>query len=89
LNADLLAASRQRRWTGLFITHSVFEAVYLSTRVLVMSRRPGRIIEEIAVDLPEGRSADTRTSPPYMHLCRRVSQALQQAVGSQPAGATA
>jgi NitT/TauT family transport system ATP-binding protein len=89
LNDDLLDVWRQRRWTGLFITHSVFEAVYLSTRVLVMSPRPGRIIEEIAVHLPEGRSADTRSSPQYMQVCQRVSQALQQAVGSHPAGATA
>jgi len=86
LNDDLLSLWRQRQWTGLFITHSVFESVYLSTRVLVMSPRPGRIVEEIAVDLPEPRTADTRTSARYMELCRRVSHALQQAAEPTTAG---
>jgi NitT/TauT family transport system ATP-binding protein len=76
MNDDLLHLWRQRRWAGLFITHSVFESVYLSTRVLVMSPRPGRIVDEIAIDLPDVRSAETRTSPRYIELCRRVSQAL-------------
>ncbi len=78
-NDDLRRLWRQRRWAGLFITHSVLESVYLSTRVLVMSPRPGRIVEEIAIDLPETRSAETRTSSQYVELCRRVSQALEAA----------
>ena len=77
MNDDLLTLWRQRRWAGLFITHSVFESVYLSTRVLVMSPRPGRVVEEIAIDLPEVRSAETRTSPRYIELCQRVSRALE------------
>jgi NitT/TauT family transport system ATP-binding protein len=88
LNDDLLAIWRQRRWTGLFITHSVYESVYLSTRVLVMSARPGRMIEEIVIDLPELRTADTRTNPKYIELCRQVSRALEQAADMAPAGAT-
>jgi NitT/TauT family transport system ATP-binding protein len=76
MNDDLLTLWRQRRWAGLFITHSVFESVYLSTRVLVMSPRPGRVVDEIAIDLPENRTAETRTSPRYIELCRRVSQSL-------------
>jgi NitT/TauT family transport system ATP-binding protein len=79
LNDDLLALWRQRRFSVLFITHSVFESVYLSTRVLVMSPRPGRIADEMAVNLPEPRTADARTSPAYGELCRRVSHALQNA----------
>lgn len=79
MNDDLLRLWRQRRWAGLFITHSVFESVYLSTRVLVMSPRPGRIVEEIAIDLPDARTTETRTSPQYIELCRRVSQALEAA----------
>jgi NitT/TauT family transport system ATP-binding protein len=86
LNDDLLSLWRQRQWTGLFITHSVFESVYLSTRVLVMSPRPGRVVDEIAVDLPEPRTADTRTNARYMELCRRVSHALQQAAEPATAG---
>lgn len=77
MNDDLLNLWRQRRWAGLFITHSVFESVYLSTRVLVMSPRPGRVVDEIAIDLPETRTAETRTSPRYIELCRRVSRALE------------
>jgi NitT/TauT family transport system ATP-binding protein len=79
LNDDLLALWRERRWGALFITHSVFESVYLSTRVLVMSPRPGRVVEEIVVDLPEVRTAETRTSVRYNEICRRASQALERA----------
>jgi len=85
LNDDLLAIWRERRWTGLFITHSVFESVYLSTRVLVMSPRPGRVAQEIAIDLPGVRTPEMRTSPRYIELCRRVSQALEQAAEPEAA----
>jgi NitT/TauT family transport system ATP-binding protein len=79
LNDDLLTLWRQRRFSALFITHSVFESIYLSNRVLVMSPRPGRIVDEIAVNLPEPRTADTRTTPAYLELCGRVSHSLQKA----------
>jgi NitT/TauT family transport system ATP-binding protein len=79
LNDDVLALWREHRWSALFITHSVFEAVYLSTRVLVMSPRPGRVVDEIAVDFAEPRMAATRTSSRYVELCGRVSQALERA----------
>jgi NitT/TauT family transport system ATP-binding protein len=82
LNDELLTLWRARRWTMLFITHSVFESVYLSTRILVMSSRPGRIVDDIAIDLPTERTAETRTTPRYMELCRRVSAALSKATGS-------
>ncbi|MBL9162960.1 MAG: ABC transporter ATP-binding protein [Planctomycetaceae bacterium] len=80
LNDDLLALWRERRWGALFITHSVFESVYLSTRVLVMSPRPGRVVEEMVIDLPNLRTAETRTSVRYNELCRRASQALERAI---------
>ena len=90
LNDDLLALWRERRWGALFITHSVFESVYLSTRVLVMSPRPGRVVEEIIVDLPEVRTAETRTSVRYNELCRRASLALERATAdAASAGRTA
>ncbi len=85
LNDELLALWRRERWTVLFVTHSVFESVYLSTRVLVMSPRPGRIVEELHVDLPDDRTDEVRTSPHYIQLCRRASAALKQAMA---AGAT-
>jgi NitT/TauT family transport system ATP-binding protein len=79
LNDDLLAMWRSRGWTALFITHSVFEAVYLSTRVLVMSPRPGRVVDDIRIDLPRERSPDMRTSAHYADICRHVAQALERA----------
>jgi NitT/TauT family transport system ATP-binding protein len=82
LNDELRAMWRRRGWTVLFVTHSVFESVYLSTRVLVMSPRPGRIVEEIAIDLPSDRAADVRTQPAYQALCRRASAALERSMAS-------
>jgi NitT/TauT family transport system ATP-binding protein len=87
LNDDLLGLWRRRRWAALFITHSVYESVYLSTRVLVMSSRPGRVVDEIAVDLPEPRTAETRATPRYIELCRRVSRALEGSLQPAPSGA--
>ncbi len=84
LNDELLALWRERRWTVLFITHSVYESVYLSTRVLVMSPRPGRIVDDIPIDLPATRSSEARTTPHYNALCRRVSDALERAMLIDP-----
>ena len=78
LNDDLLHLWRQRRWTVLFITHSVFESLYLSTRVLIMSPGPGRIMADVPVDLPEVRTPELRTSLHYNELCRRVSSTLDR-----------
>lgn len=80
LNDELRQLWLREGWTVLFVTHSVFESVYLSTRVLVMSSRPGRIVDEINVDLPEQRTEQMRTSPHYIQLCRRASAALQLAM---------
>jgi NitT/TauT family transport system ATP-binding protein len=82
LNDDVLTLWREHRWSALFITHSVYEAVYLSTRVLVMSPRPGRIVDEFAVDLPLPRTAETRTSARFVVLCRRASQSLERAMAA-------
>ncbi|HEX6961096.1 MAG TPA: ABC transporter ATP-binding protein [Lacipirellula sp.] len=87
LNDDLMMLWRERQWAGLFITHSVYEAVFLSTRVLVMSPRPGRVVQEIAIDLPMKRSAEVRGSRRYLELCQQVSQALAAATECLPAGA--
>jgi NitT/TauT family transport system ATP-binding protein len=82
LNDELRTLWRQRGWTALFITHSVYESVFLSTRVLVMSARPGRIVDDIAIDLPADRTAATRTSPRYLELCRQASASLERAMSA-------
>jgi NitT/TauT family transport system ATP-binding protein len=76
LNNDLLALWRSLRKTVIFVTHSVFESVYLSQRVLVMTARPGRIGAEIRIDAAEPRDEDFRTSAAYAGYCREVSAAL-------------
>jgi NitT/TauT family transport system ATP-binding protein len=76
LNNDLLALWRNLRKTVIFVTHSVFESVYLSQRVIVMSQRPGRINAEFRIDTPEPRVEDFRMSPGYAAYCREVSKAL-------------
>jgi NitT/TauT family transport system ATP-binding protein len=81
LNNDLLDLWRRFGWTVIFVTHSVFESVYLSERVLVMSPRPGRIAAEIAAPAPYPREPDYRTSPLYGQYCRAVSAALEAATG--------
>ena len=62
--------------TVIFVTHSVFESVYLSQRVVVMSQRPGRINAEFRIDTPEPRVEDFRMSAGYAAYCREVSHAL-------------
>ena len=76
LNNDLLALWRNLRKTVIFVTHSVFESVYLSQRVIVMSARPGRIDAEFRIDAPEPRAEAFRTSAEYVGYCRQVSSAL-------------
>ena len=66
----------------LFVTHSVYEAVFLSQRVVVMGARPGRVIADLPVDAPYPRTRDFRTSTAFARLCRAASDALAEA---QPA----
>ena len=79
LNNDLLALWRSLRKTVIFVTHSVFESVYLSQRVLVMTSRPGRIAAEIGIETAEPRGEEFRTSADYAGYCRKVSDALAPA----------
>ena len=83
LNDDLLRLREERRPTILFVTHSVFESVYLSTRIAVMTARPGRISADLAVDLPQPRERATRSSAEYVAMCDRVSAALATAMGGR------
>ncbi len=79
LDADLLALWRQQGLTVVFVTHSITEAVFLSSRVIVMGARPGRVVEDHALDNPWPRDDDYRTSPAFnahvRHLQHRLSQA--------------
>ena len=84
LNDDLLRLWEARRPTVLFVTHSVFESAYLSTRIAVMAPRPGRIVADLAVTLPQPRQRTLRTSPEYAALCERVSLALADAMEQHP-----
>jgi NitT/TauT family transport system ATP-binding protein len=79
LNDDLLALWRSLRMTVIFVTHSVFESVYLSQRVLVMTARPGRLSFETRIESDEPRGEAFRGSPAYAAHCRSVSAALQPA----------
>ena len=76
LNNDLLELWRKLRMTIVFVTHSVFESVYLSQRVVVMTARPGRVSAEFRIDTPEPRVEDFRMSAGYAAYCREVSKAL-------------
>jgi NitT/TauT family transport system ATP-binding protein len=76
LNDDLLRLQSELRCTVVFVTHSVYESAYLSSRVAVMSPRPGRIAAEIRGEPPAQRPRDFRTSARYAALCGQISQAL-------------
>src|ERR1700712_1086927 len=84
LNNDLLSLWRNLRKTVIFVTHSVFESVYLSQRVVVMTARPGRIGAEFRIDAPEPRGEEFRTSADYAAYCRTVSNALAPSYSGQP-----
>ncbi len=82
LNNDLLQVWQMLRMTVVFVTHSVFESVYLSSRVAVMAARPGRIFTELAIDTPYPRDQNFRTSAEYAAFCRRASETLSQAMAA-------
>jgi NitT/TauT family transport system ATP-binding protein len=78
MNAELMNIWKRTGTTIVFVTHSIPEAVFLSTRVVVMSARPGRISQVIDIDLPADRSVETRESPRYFGLVTQVREALRQ-----------
>jgi NitT/TauT family transport system ATP-binding protein len=79
LNDDLQFWWHARGIALVFVTHSVFEAVYLSERVMVMAARPGRVVADIRIAQPCPRDASFRLTPGFSDACRAVSQALEQA----------
>ncbi|SFJ04130.1 NitT/TauT family transport system ATP-binding protein [Albimonas pacifica] len=86
LNNDLLAMRAKLNCTVIFVTHSVFESVFLSDRIVVMAARPGRVIHELNVDEPYPRAEIFRTSAEYAAQCRAASEALNEAMGGAGAG---
>ncbi|MEM1315652.1 MAG: ABC transporter ATP-binding protein [Pseudomonadota bacterium] len=84
LNNDLLEMRSKLACTVIFVTHSVFESVFLSDRIVVMAARPGRVIRELAVDEPYPRTEAYRTSADYAAHCRAASEALAEAMGDVP-----
>ena len=79
LNNDTLALWTAQQFTTIFVTHSVYESVYLSNRIIVMAARPGRVIADLKIDEPYPRTDAFRSTPRYAQWCVEVSQALQKA----------
>jgi NitT/TauT family transport system ATP-binding protein len=83
LDGELAALWRARALTVAFVTHSIYEAVFLSTRVLVLSARPGRIVREVAIDAPAPRTEDFRVSREFAQYCRTLAEVLAQASAAE------
>jgi NitT/TauT family transport system ATP-binding protein len=79
MNEELLRLRAEQNWTVMFVTHSVAEAVFLSSRVIVLAPHPGRIAQDIAVDLPYPRTEATRESDAYDELVNHTSRLLREA----------
>ena len=82
LNADLLELWQRSKVTVVFVTHSVFESVFLSQRIAVMAARPGRVLSELSIAAPYPRSASFRTSAEYAAYCRQASARLGEAMAA-------
>jgi NitT/TauT family transport system ATP-binding protein len=77
LNEQLLRLWERTQKTVIFVTHSISEAVFLSSRIVVMSPRPGKILEVIDCKLPPGRDLDIRETPEFIQIAHRVREALR------------
>jgi NitT/TauT family transport system ATP-binding protein len=82
LNDELLDLFARRNLTVIFVTHSVYESVYLSSRIVVMGARPGKVVSDIPIDVKYPRNEDYRTSPLYNERCRLASAALRLAMNA-------
>ena len=83
LNNDLIRLKAELGTTVVFVTHSVYESVYLSDRVVVMTARPGRVAADFRIEGPVPRTEAFRSSPAYVETCRTLSDALRAAMGSE------
>jgi NitT/TauT family transport system ATP-binding protein len=79
LDSDLQRLWQARGFTVVFVTHSIYEAVFLSSRVIVMAARPGRVIADVPIDGPELRDEAFRVSAPFIEYCRILSEHLVRA----------
>ncbi len=80
MNEELLRLRAEQKWTGIFVTHSVAEAVFLSTRIIVLAPNPGRIHADFAVNLPFPRTAGLRDTPEFEALVSCMSHTLREAL---------
>jgi len=80
LNEEILRLRAEQKWTAVFVTHSVEEAVFLSTRIIVLAPNPGRIRAVFSVDLPGPRDSALRETPHFDELVTKVSRALREVV---------
>ena len=80
LNDELISLYMRKRFTGLFVTHSIPEAVYLSNKVVVMSRRPGRILQVFDIPFAYPREPELRYAPEFSALCGEISVCLRDAI---------
>lgn len=78
LNEELVRIWLQHRWTGLFVTHNVAEAVFLSQRVLVMSQRPGTVVADVSIPFAYPREPELRSDPEFARLCGDLSRRLRE-----------
>jgi len=83
LNEELLRLYLEQHWTVLFVTHSVAEAVFLSTRMVILAPHPGRIAHVVPIDLPWPRAAETRLTAAYEEQVARVSRLLRSVQAAQ------
>jgi NitT/TauT family transport system ATP-binding protein len=84
LDADLVRLWWERKLTTVFVTHSIYEAVFLSTRVVVMGAQPGRIFKVMSIDEPHPRDESFRNSPHFAEYCRTLSALLTEVSLTQP-----
>ena len=80
MNEELLRLRAEQQWTGVFVTHSVAEAVFLSTRIIVLAPNPGRVHAVLPIDLPFPRTAQLRESDEFEALVGRASHILREAL---------
>ena len=88
LDADLIRLWWERKLTTVFVTHSIYEAVFLSTRIIVMAANPGRIFRTMTIDAPQPRDEGFRDSPQFAAYCRELSTWLAEASLPSATGAT-